>query len=161
PDWARREVPGVFPAKQNVPNWMLLLAHFPKAGGYKIQGTLGEAAKGKIDNRLAAQISWICARHDRAWCAVGQAKRPFLALGETVDAIYALDGDWKSFTPKEQFDFAFARKLTVGPASITDDDIAQLRKVYSDSQTAEIVYRTCSASFFDRVTEACGLPLED
>src|SRR5262245_50882891 len=161
PEWAWREAPGVFPASQKVPNWMLLLAHLPKAGGYKIQGMLGEAAKGKIDRRLAAQINWICARHDRAWYAVGQAKRRLLALGESPDAIYALDGDWKPFTPRAQTTFAFVRKLTVAPASITDEDVAGLRKLYNDSQVAEIVYRACSSAFFDRVTEACGLPLED
>jgi alkylhydroperoxidase family enzyme len=54
-----------------------------------------------------------------------------------------------------------AGELTVAPAAITDDDVAQLRQVYTDSQTAEIVYRACSAAFFNRVTEACGLPLEE
>jgi alkylhydroperoxidase family enzyme len=161
PDDAHRATPGVFPTKQPVANWMRLSAHFPKAGGYKIHGLLAEAAKGKIDNRLKAQISWICARHDRAWYALGQAKRRLLALGESADAIYALDGDDKTFADKERITFAFIRKLTVTPASITDDDIAQLRKRYSDTQVAEIVYRVGSAAFFNRVTEACGLPLED
>lgn len=161
PNDARRTASGIFPNKQPVANWMRLLAHFPKAGGYKIRGLLAEAAKGKLDNRLKAQINWICARHDRAWYALGQAKRQLLALGESADAVYALDGEGKSFSDKEQIVFAFARKLTAAPASITDDDIAQLRKHYSDSQVAEIVYRIGSAAFFNRVTEACGLPLED
>jgi alkylhydroperoxidase family enzyme len=161
PDDAHRDTPGMFPNKTPVANWMRLMAHFPKAGGYKIHGILAEAAKGKIDDRLKAQISWICARHDRAWYALGQAKRRLLALGESADAIYALDGDGKSFSDKERVTFAFARKLTVAPAAMTDDDIAQLRKHYSDSQAAEIVYRASSAAFFNRVTEACGLPLED
>jgi alkylhydroperoxidase family enzyme len=161
PENAHRAAPGMFPDKQPIANWMRLMAHFPKAGGYKIHGLLAEAAKGKIDNRLKAQISWICARHDRAWYALGQAKRRLLALGESADAIYALDGEGKSFSDKERVTFAFVRELTVAPASITDDDIAQLRKRYSDSQVAEIVYRVGSAAFFNRVTEACGLPLED
>ncbi|HXG09187.1 MAG TPA: hypothetical protein VNK04_05300, partial [Gemmataceae bacterium] len=161
PEEARRDAPGIFPARQAVPNWMRLLAHFPKAGGYKIQGVVAEAAKGKLDPRLKAQISWICARHDRAWYALGQARRRLLALGESEESIWALDGDWKSFTEPERLTFDFARKLTVAPASITDADVAQLRKFYTDSQVAEIVYRVGSAAFFNRVTEACGLPLED
>jgi alkylhydroperoxidase family enzyme len=161
PDEARRATPEMFADKQPVANWMRLMAHFPKAGGYKIRGILAEAAKGKIDNRLKGRICWICARHDRAWYALGQAKRRLLALGESADAIYALDGEGKSFSEKDCITFAFVRKLTVAPANISDDDIAQLRKHYSDSQVAEIVYRASSAAFFNRVTEACGLPLED
>jgi alkylhydroperoxidase family enzyme len=160
PHDARHGAPGIFPDKQPVANWMRLLAHFPKAGGYKIRGLLAEAAKGKLDNRLKAQISWICARHDRAWYALGQAKRRLLALGVPTEAIYALDGKGESLTDKESITFAFIRKLTAAPANLSDDDIAQLRKHYSDSQVAEIVYRVGSAGFFNRVTEACGLPLE-
>jgi alkylhydroperoxidase family enzyme len=161
PEGARREAPGVFPDNLPVANWMRLYAIFPKSGGYRIQCTVAEAARGKIEPRLWAQIDWICARHDRAWYAVGQAKRRLLALGETEDAIYALDGDWKSFTPKEQLTFAFVRKMTVAPAAITDADVAGLRKLYTDTQVAELVYRASLAAMLNRAGEACGLPLED
>jgi hypothetical protein len=32
--------------------------------------------------------------------------------------------------------------------------------LYSDHEVAEIVYQVTQAAFFDRVTEAAGLPLE-
>jgi alkylhydroperoxidase family enzyme len=161
PEGIRQEAPGVFPDNVPVTNWMRLYAIFPKSGGYRIQCTLAEAARGTIEPRLRAQIDWICARQDRAWYAVGQAKRRLLALGETEDAIYALDGDWKSFTAKEQLTFAFVRKMTVAPAAVTDADVDRLRKLYSDTQVAELVYRASLAAMLDRAAEACGLPLED
>jgi alkylhydroperoxidase family enzyme len=55
---------------------------------------------------------------------------------------------------------AFARKLTVDPALITDADIAGLRKHFPDQEVAEIVYHVTQAAFFDRLTEAAGLQLE-
>jgi alkylhydroperoxidase family enzyme len=161
PEGIRRAAPGVLPDKLPVANWMRLYALFPKSGGYRIQGTAAEATHGKLEPRLRAQINWICYRHDRGWYALGQAKRRLLALGDTLDGIYALDGDWSSFTPREKTTFAFVRKMTVAPASITDADMAVLRKHYSVTQVAEIVYRASTSAMLSRAAEACGLPLED
>jgi alkylhydroperoxidase family enzyme len=56
--------------------------------------------------------------------------------------------------------FHLARKLTVDPALVTDADVEAVREHFSDRETAEVVYFVTVASFFDRVTEAAGLPLE-
>ena len=49
----------------------------------------------------------------------------------------------------------------MAPALIEDDDVAVLRVHYSDHQVAEIVYHITLAAFFDRITEASGLQLEE
>ena len=41
-----------------------------------------------------------------------------------LDAIAALDSDWSQFDPREQAALAFARKLTLDPELVEDDDIA-------------------------------------
>jgi len=43
---------------------------------------------------------------------------------------------------------------------ITDDDFTRMRKLFSDKLVAEIVYQSTQAAFFDRLTEAAGLRLE-
>jgi len=53
-----------------------------------------------------------------------------------------------------------AAKLTAEPHTITDADIAAVRGHFSDAETAQIVHVICMANFFDRFTEALGLPLE-
>ena len=53
------------------------------------------------------------------------------------------------------------RKLTATPYLIADKDVADLRKHYSDKEVAELVLHIGNAAFFDRVTEASGLRLED
>ncbi|MBI3866215.1 MAG: hypothetical protein HY290_30415 [Planctomycetia bacterium] len=67
----------------------------------------------------------------------------------------------EGFSPSEKQVFQFTRKLTVAPQLIVDSDISRLREHFSDSEVAEIVHRVTTAAFFDRLTEAAGLQLED
>lgn len=161
PDFTRQDAPGVIPEGAEVAIWMRQYAIFPKTGGYKVGSTIAEAGRGQIDPLLRARINWICARHDRAWYALGQAKRRLLALGQSEDAIYALDGDWSAYPEKDRLVLAFARKLTLEPANITDQDVANLRKHFNVTQVAELVHRVSSAAMINRMGEACNLPLED
>lgn len=161
PDYTRKEASGMLPAKMEYSNWMRIYALFPKTGGYKIGSTVAEAAKGIIDPLTRARISWIAARYDHAWYAVGQTKRRLLALGQTEDQIYALDGDWKLFSVKDQKVFELVRKTTVSPSYVTDKDIGELRKLFTDTQVAELIFRASSAAMLNRIGESLWLPLED
>src|SRR5262249_18448917 len=115
---------------------------------------------GKLDKKLCAKVWWIAARQDRAWYALGHARKRLLRLGVSEKGIWALDGSWAGFTPGERAAFSLARKVTATPFKVTDDDIAILRNPYSDSEVAELVYQLCTVAFFDRLTEAAGLQLE-
>ncbi len=159
-DGARALLPGDWP-KEPLPQWVRLLVNFPKAGAARADSLRRAAEKGGLSPRLKAMIAWIAARHDRAWYALGQAKRRLKSLGLSEDEIYRLDGSWDSFTAAERAAFSLARKLTVNPSSVGDEDIAALRKLYGDRQVAELIYHVCNAAFFDRLTEACGLQLEE
>jgi alkylhydroperoxidase family enzyme len=151
PDWS----------KDPLPQWVRLLANFPKAGVARINTLRAAAEKGKLDARLKAQIAWIAARHDRAWYAVGHAKRRLEELGFSDDAIYALDGPWDAYPAAERAVFNLARKVTTAPMTIEDEDVAAVRKHLSDMETAEVIYQITQAAFFDRLTEASGLQMED
>jgi alkylhydroperoxidase family enzyme len=157
---ARAALPGGGP-EGPLPQWIRLLANFPKAGAGRIASLRAAEEKGNLPPRLRAQIDWIAARNDRAWYALGHAQRRLRAQGLSDDEIFALDGPHDRFTPAEKATFAFVRKLTTDPALIGDDDVAGLRALYSDREVAEIVYRVTNSAFFDRLTEAAGLALED
>jgi AhpD family alkylhydroperoxidase len=145
---------------ESVPAWVRLLANFPKAGAGRVLSLRTAEQKGNLDPLLKCQVAWIAARHDRAWYALGHAKQRLAAHGLSDDAIYALDGSWESYKPAQRAAFAFARNLTTTPEQIDDEDIAQLRKHYRDGEVAELVLHLGNAAFFNRVTEASGLPLE-
>jgi alkylhydroperoxidase family enzyme len=152
---------GTFPADRAMPNWVRLLANFPKAGPARVASLRISETKGNLPARLNAQLAWVSARADRAWYALAHARDRLRALGLDDDTIFAIDQEGESrFTPGERAAFAFARKLTVDPALIGDADFNDLKKYYSDSEIAELIYHVNHDLFFNRLTEAARLPLE-
>jgi alkylhydroperoxidase family enzyme len=143
-----------------LPQWVRLLATFPEAGKARILSLHAARDEGSLDRTLRAQIAWIAARQDRAWYALGHARRRLRELGQSDDAIFALDGPSGGFDAGRRAVFNLARKLTVDPALVTDADVAAVREHFGDRETAEVVYFVTVAAFFDRVTEASGLSLE-
>jgi alkylhydroperoxidase family enzyme len=156
-----REALGADWPKGPLPQYALLLANFPRSGASRAKSHLLAQEKGTLSKKLRAQAAWIAARQDRAWYALGHARARLEALGLKDDDIFALDAPGEKFTAGEKAAFAFVKKLTVTPAQITDDDIAGLRKYYKDQEVAELVYQVTVCAFFDRLTEAAGLRLEE
>jgi alkylhydroperoxidase family enzyme len=158
---ARALVPSDWSGSGPLPEWVRLLANFPVGGKAWIAQTHHSETKGRLNARLKAEIAYIAARNDRAWYALGHARQRLKGLGMNDEAIDSLDHPGDACPEPERLVLALARKLTVDPALITDEDIEGLRKHYPDAEVAEIVYRVTQASFFDRMTEAAGLRLED
>lgn len=140
--------------------WMQLLATLPKAGPDRIVSYQAVLNKGTLDPRAKAIIAYVGARHDRAWYALGHAIQRLHGLGFTDEQIFALDQPEKLTSPLDRELVAFTEKITVDPALITDDDFARIRKLLDDKKVAEVVYVITQAAFFDRLTEAAGLQLE-
>jgi alkylhydroperoxidase family enzyme len=151
-----------FPADRPLPNWVCLLANFPKAGPAKVATLRAAETKGNLSAKLKAQLAWVSARADRSWYALAQARDRLRALGVDDDSIFEIDGlvAEAKFTAGERAAFDFARKLTVDPALIDDADFNDVKKYYSDSEIAELIYQVNHAVFFNLLTEAANLPLE-
>ena len=144
-----------------LPQWVRLMLSNAKTGAGSVTNYRTVVEKGLLAPKMRAQIAWIAARNDRALYALGQARSRLRGLGQSESEIFALDNPTEGFTPAEQQVFKFTRKLTVAPQLIVDSDISRLREHYSDSEVAEIVHRVTTAAFFDRLTEAAGLQLEN
>jgi alkylhydroperoxidase family enzyme len=157
---ARGVVPADWSGSGPLPEWVRLLANFPKGGKAWVAQTYHSQTKGRLSPKLKAEIAYVAARHDRAWYALGNARQRLQDLGLSEDAIGTLDRSDDSIPQPERAALAVARKLTVDPALITDADIEGLRKHYTDPEVAEIIYHVTQAAFFDRLTEAAGLRLE-
>jgi alkylhydroperoxidase family enzyme len=142
------------------PQWMRLLAVFPKAGPTRIEQHLAAEQKGTLEPRHKAVIAYVGARNDRAWYALGHAIDRLKTLGFSDEQIRALDDPDAITSPKDGEIARFARKITVDPALIDDDDFARMRALFDDQKVAEAVYQITEAAAFDRLTETAGLQLE-
>ena len=133
----------------------------PRPGPARVATLRISETKGNLPAKLNAQLAWVSARADCAWYALAHAHDRLRVLGLDDETIFAIDQASESrFTPGERTAFAFARKLTVDPALIGDADFDDLRKFYSESEIAELIYHVNHDVFFNRVTEAAQLTLE-
>jgi carboxymuconolactone decarboxylase family protein len=159
-DKARQIVSENWPAGP-LPQWVRLLANFPRDGVTWINGYRASEEKGDLKPRLKAQVSWIVARQDRAWYALGLARNRLRELGLSDQQIDALDGDWSEFTPAEAALFTVARKLAASPVVLTDDEVARAVKLAGPRDVVQLISYTTNRASFDRITEAARLRLEE
>ncbi len=159
-DKARAIVSEAFP-EGPLPQWVRLVANFPREGLSRVISVRAAEEKGDLSPLLKAQVSWIIARQDRAWYAVGQAKRRLKELGQSDDQIYKLDGHWAEFTPVEQAMFTLASKLATSPVVLTDEDVDRAVKLAGPRDVVQLISYTTTRASFDRITESAGLALEE
>ncbi len=62
--------------------------------------------------------------------------------------------------PKRAAIFAYARKVSREPASVTREDVDALRPYLTDVQIVELVFAVCRFSTMNRLADAFGVPLE-
>ncbi|MBL8819200.1 MAG: carboxymuconolactone decarboxylase family protein [Planctomyces sp.] len=143
-------------------NWLRLIANFPNEGRGRLPALLSrERRTGLLTELQKAQINWITARQDRAWYAVGQAMKKLRSLGQSEDEIFALDGDWSGFSQGDRALFQLARHLAASPIALTDGDVEVALKSTSPGHVVQTVNHVAGCAYFNRVTEAAGLPIED
>lgn len=156
---ARKILPKDWP-QGPLPQWVRLLANFPRDGKSRITGLQAAEEKGDLKPLFKAQVSWIIARQDHAWYALGQAQSRLRELGWTDDQVYQLDGSWAEFTPAERALFKLARNLAAAPIVLTDQDVEAALKLAGPRLVVQLISYTTGKAFFNRVTEAAGLQLE-
>jgi alkylhydroperoxidase family enzyme len=144
-----------------LPQWIRLLASFPNEARNRVQSLRSAEEKGDLTPVLKAQVSWIIARQDRAWYAAGLAQARLKELGQNDEQIYALDGDWKNFSPAERALFMAARKLAATPVVLTDDDVQEALQQTGPREVVQLISYVTGRALFDRVTEAAGLQFEN
>lgn len=140
-----------------LPQWVLLLANFPVDAKNRIASIRTAEEKGDMSPLSKAQASWLIARQDRAWYALGEARRRLQELGWSDERIYQLDGDWHEFSPAERALFTLARKLAATPVVLTDADVERALELTSPRDVVQWISYTTNRAAFDRITEAAGL----
>lgn len=143
-----------------LPQWMRLLANFSRDGVQRITFVRQAEESGDLTPLLKAQLSWIIARQDRAWYATAEAYSRLQALGQSNDQIFRLDGNWEAFESHDRTLFVVAQKLAMSPVTLTDRDVADAVAAAGPRDVVQAIHYTTVRCFFDRVTEAAGLPAD-
>jgi len=156
---ARKDVPSCSSMAGALPAWVRLVANFPKAGSSRFDSIMASQEKGDLSPLFRAQLSWILARQDRAWYALGLAQAQLRKLGQTDAEIYALDGDWSGFSAKDRVLFQIARQLGTSPVVLSDDEVNAGVDLAGARDVVQTISYTTSRASFNRLTEAAGLPL--
>jgi alkylhydroperoxidase family enzyme len=159
-DKARALLPEDWP-KGPLPQWVRLLANFPRDGKSRIVSLRAADEKGDLEPLLKARVSWVLARQDRAWYALGEARRRLKALGQSDEEIAKLDGTWEGFAAADRSLLTLARKLAASPMALAEKDVAAALKQTGPREVVQLISYTTNRAFFNRVTEAAGLRLED
>ena len=140
--------------------WMRLLANFPQSGKRQVSSIRFADEQGDLSPLLKAQVSWIIARQDRAWYALGQAQRRLKELGQSDDQIFALDGSWDDVPAKDRALFTVAKHLAACPVVLTDDEVSAAVKLAGPRDVVQLISYTTNRASFDSITEAAGLQIE-
>ena len=80
---------------------------------------------------------------------------------EIADRVRRLGSDdWSGFSPPEQRSYAFARKLTQAPWTLTPDDYQALEKELGPAKAMSTFWWLCRGLYMTRISDGFQLPLE-
>lgn len=142
-----------------IPQWIRLLAHFPRDGKSRILAIQQASEKGDLKPELKAKVAWVVARQDRAWYALAQAQNQLRALGLNDDQIFALDNE-ASLSDEDRVQLVVAKKLAASPVVLTDADVSAALEKVGPRNVVQLVNYITTRAAINRITEAAGLTAE-
>jgi len=101
---------------------------------------------------LRSRIFWMCARSDNAAAAGAKARAAALANGDTDEILrkIAEGTEDESIPVSHRKALALAKKITIRPGAVTDEDISEVAAAWGDRATAQIVETACIAAAVNR-----------
>ena len=129
-------------------------------GGQRTGGSRTPDPNMTLDNAFGVELFWIASCANNCHYCLGHQEHKLLSAGVEEPRITALDCDWSRFTPAEQAAYALARKLTLRPDQLTDDDVAAALKHYKPLQVLEMVVLVSRYNSTNRWTDSLGIPQE-
>src|SRR5262245_2384094 len=127
---------------------LLALDHLHRAGG-------------PLDAALRGKLRWAAADTNRCDYAKRYAEFDLKRAGVRPDAIAALAGDLKKLPKEERAALLFARKMSRDASSVTDDEMAELIRLFGEKKVVAIVHVLAFANFQDRLLLALGVEVEE
>lgn len=148
--------------------WTLVcLGHQPElASAWEtLMRTAGAESRGKLDRVLSQGLFWVVTKAvDCPYC-MGHCEMNWEVAGltkpEIAERSKALAGDdWSGFPPDEQRVFAFARKLTRSPSSVSSEDVEGIKRDFGIDRAVNVLVYASRCNYMVRVSNGFQLSLE-
>jgi alkylhydroperoxidase family enzyme len=120
---------------------------------------------GKYDRAFSQSLFWVVTRTvDCPYC-MGHCEMNWEVAGLSPPEIAArsrvlVSDDWSAFPPREQQAFAFARKLTRDPGSVSGEDVRDLVRDFGAETAINILVYASRCNYMVRVSNGFQLSLE-
>lgn len=111
-----------------------------------------------LDYGFKTRLFWIASRANNCQYCLGHQESKLIAVGMTDDDLARLDGDWSGFPEREQAAFAFARRLTLAPGSVTAADVDRCLVHFTPQQVLEMALSIGGNNAINRWKEGIGVP---
>ncbi|QEH34396.1 Carboxymuconolactone decarboxylase family protein [Aquisphaera giovannonii] len=172
PSWDEvvRGLPADFHAPQKPVRivWTLVcLGHQPElaAAWETLMRTAGAESRGKMDRVFSQGLFWVVTKTvDCPYC-MGHCEMNWEVAGldksQIAERSRLLAGDdWSAFPPEEQRAFAFARKLTGDPGSVTREDVGRVIQDFGVERGINVLVYASRCNYMVRVSNGFQLSLE-
>lgn len=110
-------------------------------------------------------VFWVVTRGLKCFYCMGHCEMLMEVGGLKRDGILdrtsrLASGDWSSFSNVEQVAFRFAKKLTVTPLEMSDEDRNAIYETLGDVRALDLVWWSSRCQFMTKVSDAFQLQLE-
>ena len=112
----------------------------------------------KLDYGLTRACFWVVSRGNNCHYCLGHQELALRHAGYSEDQVAAIDSDWSQFEPRQQAALGYARKLTLEPQLVGDEDVAKLKELYTDPEIIVLTYNICRFNATNRWTDGMGIP---
>ena len=142
-----------------VPNLIRIAAAMPKTMEAEMEAWDALKKEGTINKRLLGEVFYVVSRSNECGHCMGHIVFGAEAAKAPIEKVLDIDFEG-NLDPRRRATFAFARKVSRDPHSVSPADIESLRPFFKDTQIVELIlvinrYRTMNA-----LAEAFGSPLE-
>jgi alkylhydroperoxidase family enzyme len=114
-----------------------------------------------LDAALRGKLRWVAADTNRCDYAKRYAEFDLKRAGVKAEAVAALAGDLKKLPKEERAAVLFARKMSRDASSVTDDEMAELIRLFGEKKVVAMVHVLAFANFQDRLFLALGCEVEE
>jgi alkylhydroperoxidase family enzyme len=168
PTWeeVKKGLPAEFASRPTRIVWNLVcFGYVPELAVPWSRSTRTMWAEAKPDRIFEESLFWVQTRAIRCYYCMGHCEMLLEVAGLDKNAIaertrLLAGDDWSSFPPEEQRAYAFARKLTKAPWTLTAADYRQLESDLGPKQAMATFWWLCRGLYMTRVSDGFQLPLE-